>query len=174
MNRESNHERSRLCSCVGPNASKHLTGALGWPSADKWITSCENNKLYTKAEKIRALADEKESTYIQPSKILHTRWTRLQRKYKWGVCLCRCIWHCLCAQRSRQTYAPSHAVSPSGDSASPLSSRSVKQTWVIRHKWWQQRGIRQRCFQMQLPLNYREHNKGGDWRIERKNTGKPR
>lgn len=29
MNRESNHERSRLCSCVGPNASKHLTGALG-------------------------------------------------------------------------------------------------------------------------------------------------
>lgn len=54
MNRESNHEQCRVCSCVGPNASKHLTGALGWPAADKWITSCENNKLHTEAKKITA------------------------------------------------------------------------------------------------------------------------
>lgn len=81
MNRESNHEPSRLCSCVGPKASKHLTGALGWPAADKWITSCENNKLNTEAEKIRALADEKESTYFHPSKILHTKCSGLRRKY---------------------------------------------------------------------------------------------
>lgn len=101
MNRESNHEQSRLCSCVGPNASKHSTGALSWPAADKWITSCENNKLDTEAEKIRALSEEKESTYFQPSKILHTKWSGLRCKYQFdNVCVCR------------QTYASSPSVSP--------------------------------------------------------------
>lgn len=91
MNCESNHEECRMCSCVGPNTSKRLTGALGWPAADKWITSCENSTLHTEAEKITAHADEKESNFFHPSKSSHTETSWLQCKYKWGVCLRRCI-----------------------------------------------------------------------------------
>lgn len=107
------------------------------------------------------------------------------RFYTWGepaysinineVYVCVDAFDIVCVRRRADRHMPpSHTVSPSGDSASPLSSRSVKQTWVIRHKWWQQRGICQRCFQMQLLFNYREHDKGEDWRIESKNTAKPR
>lgn len=39
------------CSCVGLLVSKHFTEALGWPSEDKWISSCDpsygNQMLYS-------------------------------------------------------------------------------------------------------------------------------
>lgn len=161
MNRESNQEQSRLCSCVGPNASKHLTGALSWPAADKWITSCENNKLYTEAEKMSPHWWER-INYLQPSKILHTKWSgvNINEAYVWVdafVCVCR----------DRHTPHPTLSLLQ-GDSDSPASSRTVKENRVIRHKWRQQRGICQRCCQRQLPLNYRHRDKGGYWRLERK------
>lgn len=56
------------------------------------------SKLHTEAEKITACADEKESNFFHPSKSSHTEWTLLHRKYKWGVCLSRWIWLCLCAE----------------------------------------------------------------------------
>lgn len=97
---------------------------------------------------------------------------QLHCKDKWGVCLSRCIWLCLCVQRSRQTYSSSRSVSPVGDSDSPVSSRPVKENWVIRHKWRQQRGIRQHRLEEPLPLHYHSYDKSGDCRKE-KNTCKP-
>lgn len=71
---------------------------------------------------------------------------------------------CLC--RDRQAPHPTLSLLQ-GDSDSPASSRTVKEKRVIRHKWRQQRGVCQRCRQRQLPLNYRHHDKGGYWRLER-------
>lgn len=89
-----------------------------------------------------------------------------------------CVWadafDCVCVCRGADGRTPlPHSVSPAGDSDSPVSSRPVKENWVLRHKWQQRGGgIHQRRLEMQLPLNYQNYDKSGDCRKE-KNTGEP-
>lgn len=79
-----------------------------------------------------------------------------------------CVDAFICVCRGADRHMPHPTLSLlQGDSDSPASSRTVKENWVIRHKWRQQRGICQCCCQRQLPLNYHHHDKGRYWRLER-------